>query len=107
MYWPMLKGTVIAFQDYSVMGDSQWSGTENFSAVLFDREFWMSLWVSILYALLFMFFGFCTPIILAFLLSEVPRGKTFFRTIYYLPAVLSGLVVIIMLKNFYTPDGMV
>lgn len=107
MYWPMLKGTVIAFQDYSVMGDSQWSGTENFSAVLFDREFWMSLWVSILYALLFMFFGFCTPIILAFLLSEVPRGKTFFRTIYYLPAVLSGLVVIIMWKNFYTPDGMV
>ena len=107
MYWPLVKGSVIAFQDYSVLGDSRWVGTENFSAVLYNSEFWMSLWISALYALLFMVFGFCSPIVLAFLLSEVPRGKILFRTIYYLPAVLSGLVVIIMWKSFYTSDGMV
>ena len=107
MYWPVVKGTAIAFQDYSVMGDSRWVGTANFSTVLYDSEFWMSLWVSVLYAFFFMIFGFCTPIVLALLLSEVPRGKIVFRTIYYLPAVLSGLVVIIMWKSFYTSDGMV
>ena len=106
-YWPLIKGSAIALQDYSVMGDSRWVGTENFATVLYDSEFWMSLWVSVVYAALFMIFGFCAPIVLAFFLSEVPRGKTMFRTIYYLPAVLSGLVVIIMWKSFYTSDGMV
>jgi len=29
--------------------------------------------------------AFCTPIILAFLLTEVPRFKVFFRTLFFLP----------------------
>ena len=106
MYWPMLKGTAIAFQEYSVLGDSQWVGVQNFATVLFDAQFWYSLGVSLLYTLMFMFFGFCTPIILAFLLNEVPRGSIFFRTVYYLPAVLSGVVVIFLWKTFYAPTGM-
>ncbi len=107
MYWPMVKGTVIAFQDYSVTGEATWIGASNFATVLYSSEFWMSLWISLIYAMLFMVFGFCAPIFLAFLLSEVPRGKIVFRTIYYLPAMLSGLVVIIMFKGFYGPDGMI
>ena len=107
MYWPMVKGTVIAFQDYSVTGEATWVGASNFSAVLYSSEFWMSMWISLLYATLFMFFGFCAPIALAFLLNEVPRGKTMFRTIYYLPSMLTGLVVIIMWKGFYGPEGMI
>lgn len=107
MYWPMVRGTAIAFQDYSVIGQSEWIGAGNFSAVLFSGEFWYSVWVTVLYAVMFMIFGFCAPIVLAFLLSEVPRGKLLFRTVFYLPAVLTGLVVIIMWKGFYAPDGMI
>ena len=36
--------------------------------------------------------GFCAPILLAILLTEIPRGKVFLRTVYYLPAVTTGLV---------------
>jgi ABC-type sugar transport system permease subunit/ABC-type glycerol-3-phosphate transport system substrate-binding protein len=107
MYWPMARGTTIAFQDYSVIGQSEWIGASNFSEVLFSGEFWYSVWITALYAMMFMVFGFCVPIVLAFLLSEVPKGKLIFRTIFYLPAVLTGLVVIIMWKGFYSPDGMI
>jgi len=107
MYWPVLKGTVIAFQDYSVLGESAFVGMKNFADVLYDNEFWHSLRVSLVYALLFMIFGFTAPIALAFLLQEVPRGKVLFRTIYYLPAVLTGLVVILLWKSFYGPEGMI
>ncbi|MCC6422925.1 MAG: extracellular solute-binding protein, partial [Phycisphaerales bacterium] len=31
MYWPLVKGTVIAFQDYSVLGESQWVGSAHFA----------------------------------------------------------------------------
>ncbi len=107
MYWPLVKGTIISFQDYSVLGDSEFIGARNFAEVLWDPEFWHSLWVSLKYALLFMVFGFCSPIALALLLQEVPRGKVFYRTLYYMPAVLSGLVVIFLWKAFYGADGLI
>ena len=104
-YYPLARGTVMAFQNYNVRGFSEWVGLENFSSVLFDQEFWYSIWISLQYAALSMVFGFCAPIVLAFLLSEVPKGKTLFRTIYYLPAVLSGVVVLFLWKNFYSSEG--
>ncbi len=107
MYWPMVKGSVIAFQDYSVLGDSQWVGAGNFAAVLYSAQFWYSMRVSLYYGALFFLFGFWVPIGLALLLSEVPRGKLLFRTVYYLPAVLSGVVVLFLWKSFYGPDGMI
>jgi multiple sugar transport system permease protein len=106
-YYPLVRGTVMAFQNYNVRGFSQWIGIENFANVLFDGAFWFAMWVSLKYALLFALFGFTAPIILAILLTEVPRGKVVFRTIYYLPAVLSGVVVIFLWKGFFAPYGTV
>ncbi len=106
MYYPVFEGTIIAFQNYSVLGDSTWVGAQNFATVLFSPDFWHSVEVSLIYAALYFAFGFWVPIALAFLLQEVPQGKTFFRTVYYLPAVLSGLVVIFLWKQFYAPDGL-
>ena len=107
MYWPLARGTLMAFQNYSVVGDSRWVGAGNFAEVLFDAEFWHSIRVSVMYALLFIVFGFWVPIVLAFVLSELPRGKVFFRVIYYLPAILSGVVVIFLWRSLYSPDGLI
>jgi multiple sugar transport system permease protein len=106
-YYPLAQGTVIAFQDYNVRGFSKWTGMDNFADVLFDDDFWYAMWVSVKYAAMYIAFGFFAPIILAFLLTEVPRGKVLFRTIYYLPAVLSGAVVIFLWKGFYGGYGLI
>lgn len=105
-YLPLLRGTVMAFQDYNIMGKSPFIGLNNFSSVLFDPNFWHSIWVTILYTALYMGFAFVSPIFVALLLAEIPRGKILFRTIFYLPAMLSGLVVIFLWKSFYKPGGL-
>ena len=107
IYYPLARGTIMAFQDYNVRGFSQFVGMENFANALFDTAFWHSMWVSLQYAMIFMVFGFAAPILLAILLTEVPRGKLLFRTIYYLPAVLTGIVVIFLWKGFYGPYGLI
>ncbi len=106
-YWPLMRGTAMAFQDYNVRGFSTWVGFENFATVLFSDEFWYALFISLKYTLLFMTFGFIAPIFLALLLAEVPKGKIFYRTIYYLPAMLSGVIVIFLWKGFYGQHGMI
>ncbi len=105
-YYPLLRGILMAFEDYHVTGGGKFVGLENFADVLFDDEFWYSMWVAIKYSLIYMTFGFTAPIILAILLQEVPKGKILYRTIYYLPAVITGLVVIFLWKTFYKPTGL-
>ena len=102
-YVPTLRGALIAFTDYRIMGGSRWAGLDNFANVLFDAEFWSTLGHSLYYAGLVLALGFFSPIALAILLHEVPRGKVFFRVVFYLPAVVSGLVVIFLWKGFYDP----
>lgn len=106
-YWPLLRGTTMAFQDYNVRGYSQWVGLDNFGTVLFSADFWHAMLVSLQYTAMFMTLGFAAPIILALLLTEVPRGKIFFRTLYYMPAMLSGVVVIFLFKGFYGEFGLI
>lgn len=103
-YYPLARGSLMSFQDYRLVAPSRWVGLENFSHVLFEPRFWKSMLNSSLYMLLVLGLGFFTPILLALMLHEVPRGKILFRTLYYLPAVTTGLVIMFLWKQFYEPS---
>ena len=102
-YLPLLRGSVMAFQDYRILADSEWVGVDNFLKALLDSAFWYHLWNTFYYVLLVVLMGFAAPIVLALLLSEVPLGKYLFRTIFYLPAVMSPLVVVFLWVMMYHP----
>jgi ABC-type sugar transport system permease subunit/ABC-type glycerol-3-phosphate transport system substrate-binding protein len=106
-YAPLARGSVMAFQDYNVLGGSTWVWVDNFGDLLWDFEehgWWSSVWNSIRYSALVVGLTFLPPIILAILLQEVPVGTLFFRTIFYLPAVITGLVTVLLWKMFYRPN---
>ena len=103
-YVPLLRGSAMAFQDYRIFGRSAFTGLDNFANLLWDAGWWRALWTSARYAAWTMALTFLPPVGLAVLLQEVPRGKVAFRMIYYLPAAVTGLVVILMWKGFYEPS---
>lgn len=100
-YYPLLRGLVIAFQDYKVLGQAKWVGADNFVAVFSQPVFWQSLWNSFVYVGLSLLIGFFIPIFLAIALNEIPRGTVFFRTVFYLPAMTSSIVVALVWRQFY------
>jgi ABC-type sugar transport system permease subunit/ABC-type glycerol-3-phosphate transport system substrate-binding protein len=97
-YYPLAKGLVIAFQDYKIILGAHFIGLDNFIDVFTSDTFWISLWNALIYTVISLGLGFCLPIILALMLNEIPVGTVFFRTVYYLPAVISGLVVSFLWK---------
>ena len=107
VYYPMFSGSALLFQDYRVVGGSTWTGFNNLADVLYRKEWWGSVWNTLRYMVLILALGFFAPIILAILLQEVSHAKLLYRTLYYLPAVMSGLVVIYMWRLFYQsgPNG--
>ncbi|MHB0911830.1 MAG: extracellular solute-binding protein [Armatimonadota bacterium] len=103
-YYPLLRGMVMAFQDYRILGASRFVGLDNFIEAFGRDTFWIGIGNSLLYAGLSIGLGFAVPIVLAVMLHEVPKGKMLYRTLYYLPAVTSGLVIMFLWKWFYDPS---
>jgi ABC-type sugar transport system permease subunit/ABC-type glycerol-3-phosphate transport system substrate-binding protein len=107
-YYPLLRGLVMAFQDVRVVGQSEWVGFDNFIAVFTQPIFWRSLLNSFVYVLLTLAIGFFLPVFLALALNEIPRFGALFRTLFYLPAMTSPLVIAFMWRWFYdkSPQGL-
>ncbi len=103
-YYPLARGLVMAFQDYRITQPPTFIGLDNFIEAATQETFWRGIRNSFEYVGLTLAIGFGLPILLALMLSEVPRGKMLFRTLYYLPAVTSSLVVLFLWKQFYDPS---
>jgi multiple sugar transport system permease protein len=103
-YVPLLRGAAMAFFDYRIFGASTWVFLDNFANLLWDLDWWRALLTSARYSVLVISMTFLPPVLLAILLQEVPRGKILFRLIFYLPASITGLVVILLWKTFYEPS---
>ncbi len=102
-YYPLIRGSVMAFQDYKIIGTSTWMGIDNFIMLFGDINFYYSMLRTFYYVGLTLLIGFLAPIALAILLTEIPRHKVLFRTLFYLPAVTSSMVVMLLWKEFYDP----
>jgi ABC-type sugar transport system permease subunit/ABC-type glycerol-3-phosphate transport system substrate-binding protein len=100
-YFPLGRGLLIAFQDYRILQPPTWVGLDNFMAVFAQPVFWRSLINSLVYVALSLAIGFFLPIILALALNEIPRFKVFFRTLFYLPAMTSPIVIAFLWRQFY------
>lgn len=99
-YYPLARGLVMAFQNYHILGTSSFAGLDNFIDVFYQPSFWYGVRNSIEYTVYNLILGFFLPVFIALGLSEIPVGKMLFRTIYYLPAVLAGMVVVMMWRWF-------
>jgi len=102
-YYPLLRGAVMAFQEYKIVGETQWAGLDNFILVATDAGFWAAWGRTLEYVGLTLLLGFVSPVLLALMLSEIPRGKVFFRTLYFLPHLTSALVIALLWKLMYDP----
>lgn len=107
-YFPLFRGLVIAFQDYGIQRGARWVGLDNFIGVFTQPLFYKSMWNSVVYVVLTLLVGFFMPIFLALALNEIPRFKVLFRTIFYLPAMTSSIVIAFVWRQFYdkSPSGL-
>ncbi|MBS1717074.1 MAG: extracellular solute-binding protein [Armatimonadetes bacterium] len=106
-YYPLMRGLVIAFQDYRIMRPPHFVGLDNFIAVFTQPVFYQSVLNSCIYVALTLLIGFFLPIFLALALNEIPKFNALYRVVFYLPAMTSPAVIALMFKQFYdkSPDG--
>jgi ABC-type sugar transport system permease subunit/ABC-type glycerol-3-phosphate transport system substrate-binding protein len=100
-YYPLMRGLTMAFQDYRIREPAKWVGLDNFVEVFTQPIFYKSIWNSFVFVGLSILIGFVLPILLALALNEIPKAKLFFRTVFYLPAMTSPIVIAFLWRQFY------
>ena len=61
-----------------------------------DKQFYRSLFITLKYAVIFVPLNMCLALFLALLISQPVAGVRFFRTVFYIPTVISGVAVSIV-----------
>lgn len=108
-YYPMIWAGVKAFQRYTgIPSDTRWIGFENFVNLFRnDTTYWM-LWVrTIAFALVKLCLELPLSLLCAVFLSRRIKGVSFFRAIYYLPCVVAGAIVGLVLSCMFDYFGLV
>jgi multiple sugar transport system permease protein len=82
-------------------------GFENFSRLFGDPLFWKSLRNTFYFAVVVVPLQAGFALLLALLVNAKIRGVNFFRTLYFVPVVTSIVVVSILWKFMYQPQGLV
>ncbi|MGG4448148.1 MULTISPECIES: carbohydrate ABC transporter permease [Brevibacillus] len=91
---PMLFSLVMSFFDWPVVGEVTFVGLDNYVNMFTDDPlFWQSLWITIKFALLFVPLNLFIALFLAMMLNQKVKGSGFFRTVFYLPSVISGVAL--------------
>ena len=101
---PMVASLYFSLTDYDMLSAAEWVGLENYRALADDEIFWKSLRVTALYSAVSVPMVLMLALGLALLLNQKVRGVTFFRTVYYLPTVMSGVAVATLWKWIFNTD---
>jgi len=101
---PIGTSAYLSLTDSKLIGTPHWIGLRNYVQMGQDPLFWQSLKVTTLYAVVAVPLGLATSLLLAMLMNQKIRGVTIFRTVYYLPAVISGVAVALLWRWIFNPE---
>lgn len=106
---PLLFSLAGSFTDYNITSRMDFVGVENYQTLIVDDGlFRTSLWNTIYYVAFSVPLTTLGAIFISALLNQDVPGIRVFRTLYYLPAVLSGVGVYLLWMQLLEPGtGMV
>lgn len=102
---PIIVGAYMSFFETQGFEAVKFVGLQNYKDVIADSLFLKSILNSAKYCFWSVLIGGFTPLIIATMLNEVVRGKTFFRFATYFPCIIPGIVTSIMWKILFQPDA--
>ncbi|MEZ0610005.1 carbohydrate ABC transporter permease [Fibrella sp. WM1] len=94
--FPVVFSVVLTFHSWNIISPMQYVGLDNYARLLKDRLFWQALWNTIRFLLLHIPLQIVVALALAEMLNSPIRGRAFFRGAFFLPVIVSGVVVTIL-----------
>jgi multiple sugar transport system permease protein len=106
--YPIGRALWLSFTNFKYLApaETRFVGLENYAEALQDKYVWHGVVLAIQYLLLYVPLSMGVALAVALVLDRVTsrRAASAYRTIYYLPVVLPGVVVYVLWKWMYQPS---
>lgn len=86
-------------------GQRSFTGFHNYALAFTEGPFWNALWNSLRFTALSVPLGMAVALAIAVLVNQKLRGVTIFRTLYYIPAISSGVATAMLWLYVYLPEN--
>ena len=100
---PVIFSLILAFMKWDSFGTPEFVGLKNFSKMLNDDTFWISLKNTLLYTIGVVPLTLICSLGLAILLNKKIRGMKFFRTAFFFPYVTSLVAIAVVWNMLFHP----
>ena len=90
---PFILGLYLSFCDFTTVSDSVFTGIANYKKVFTDENFLNALWFTIKFTIVSVISINIIAFSLALLLTNKIRGRNFFRTVFFMPNLIGGIVL--------------
>jgi multiple sugar transport system permease protein len=101
---PVIASLYLSFTRYNVADPPRWVGFANYAGLFEDRIFYKSFQVSAYYTVLSVPLGIIFSLSLAMLLNQKVPFLGVFRTLYYLPSLVTGVSVALLFQWLLNPQ---
>lgn len=102
--YPVFRSLYLAFTRYQIGHDPVWIGLNNFRRIADDDLFWKSLGVTVKYVLGSVPGSNLIALGIAMLLAQKIRFVSVWRTIYFLPSVVSVVAISVLWYYVFNPQ---
>ncbi|HET8524837.1 MAG TPA: sugar ABC transporter permease [Thermomicrobiales bacterium] len=101
---PFVYTFVLMFQMGTILRGFHYVGLENFRSVIHDRLFFETLKNTLVYVVIFIPLVLTVPLAVALFLASSVRGIRYYRTLIYIPSLLSIVAAGLVWKVMLNPD---
>lgn len=90
---PFVMGIYLSFCKFTTVNDAKWVGFQNFKDIFRDPGFIHALWYTALFSIVSIITINVFAFTIAMLLTKGIRGTNIFRTVFFMPNLIGGIVL--------------
>ena len=91
--WPFAQGIYLSFCNFNTPKDATWVGFENYLKAFRDASFVHAFWNTAAFAIVSIILINVLAFTIAFALTQKMRGSNLFRTVFFMPNLIGGVVL--------------
>jgi len=102
--FPIVFSFILMFHRWNIISPMEFIGFENFTKLIQDRLFFKAIFNTLIFLVIHIPLQIVVALFLAETLNQKIRFRAFLRASYFLPVVISGVVVTIVWQQLYGLD---
>lgn len=102
--FPVIFSIVLTFHKWNIISPMEYTGLNNYIRLFSDATFWQSLGNTLIFLVIHIPLQIIVALVIAEILNQNIKFRGFFRAAFFLPVVVSGVVVTILWQQLYGFD---